>query len=145
MLDNNTFRTVVNSTPLVSIDFIITKNEKALLGRRVNKPASNYFFSIGGRVYKNETIESAMKRIIKDEVHLDLNIKPKFIGIFEHFYEDSIFENVSTHYVNLAYKFEAKDNLDLPMNQHSEYKWISIEDLLKSNEVHDYVKNYFRN
>ena len=29
----------------------------------------------------------------------------KFIGVFENFYDDSIYGNVSTHYVNFAYEY----------------------------------------
>ena len=63
MLDNQTLKTVINSTPLISIDLLVKKDNKILLGKRINKPAQGYLFSIGGRVYKNETIDSAMMRI----------------------------------------------------------------------------------
>ena len=63
MLDDQIFKTVVDSAPLISIDILIKKGNKILLGRRVNKPAQGYFFSIGGRIDKNETIENAMKII----------------------------------------------------------------------------------
>jgi colanic acid biosynthesis protein WcaH len=58
MLDNQTFKTVINSTPLISIDLIVKKDNKILLGKRINKPAQHHLFSIGGRVYK-------MKQLIK--------------------------------------------------------------------------------
>jgi len=66
MLNNQTFQTVIDSTPLISIDLIVKKDNKILLGKPVNKPAQGYLFSISGRVYKNETIESAMTRIAKN-------------------------------------------------------------------------------
>lgn len=47
----------------------------------------------------------------------------KFIGIFEHFYDDSIFEKISTHYVNHGY----------------------LVKIHEKNEVHKYVKDYFKN
>ena len=53
------FKTLVNSAPLISIDILLKHNDKILLGRRINRPAKNYFFSPGGRIYKNETIEIA--------------------------------------------------------------------------------------
>jgi colanic acid biosynthesis protein WcaH len=67
MLDDQIFKTVVDSAPLVSIDILLKKDNKVLLGRRVNKPAQGYFFSTGGRVEKNETINNAMIRIAKNE------------------------------------------------------------------------------
>lgn len=46
MLDDQIFKTVIKCTPLISIDLIFKKGNKILLGRRVNKPAQGYFFSI---------------------------------------------------------------------------------------------------
>ena len=145
MLDNQTFKIVLNSTPLISIDLIVKKDNKILLGKRINKPAQGYLFSIGGRVYKNETIDSAMMRIAKNELNIELKLMPRFIGVFEHFYDDSIYQDVSTHYVNLAYEIEIKEELNLPTEQHNEYQWLTIAELLKSEQVHRYVKDYFKN
>jgi colanic acid biosynthesis protein WcaH len=52
---------------------------------------------------------------------------------------------VSTHYVNLAYEYEVKEIPDLPADQHNEYQWFPIDELLESKQVHKYVKDYFRN
>jgi colanic acid biosynthesis protein WcaH len=153
VLDNQTFKLVVDSTPLISIDILLKKGGKVLLGKRLNKPAQGYFFSIGGRVNKNETIDNAMSRIAKNELNIDLKLTPRrkyswgapnFIGVFEHFYDDSIFNDVSTHYVNLAYEIEVVEIPDLPTDQHNEYQWLAIDELLESKQVHKYVKDYFR-
>ena len=154
MLDNKTFKTVVSSTPLISIDLLVKKDNKILLGKRINKPAQGYLFSIGGRVYKNESIQQATARIAKTELNIELffsmpprgvKLTPKFIGVFEHFYGDGIYKDVSTHYINLAYKVDINNEiLNLPNDQHNEYQWLSIDELLSSKQVHKYVKNYFR-
>ena len=144
MLDDQTFETVISSTPLISIDLLVKKDNKILLGKRINKPAQGYFFSIGGRVYKNETIDNAMIRIAKIELNIELKLTPKFIGVFEHFYDDSIYQDVSTHYVNLAYEIEIEEILNLPNEQHNEYQWLTINELLESKQVHKYVKDYFK-
>ena len=67
MLDDQIFKTIVDSAPLISIDILIKKDNKVLLGRRVNKPAQGMFFSIGGRINKNETIYNAMARVALNE------------------------------------------------------------------------------
>ena len=144
MLDDQTFEAVISSTPLISIDLLVKKDNKILLGKRINKPAQGYLFSIGGRVYKNETIDSAMMRIASNELNISLKLTPSFIGVFEHFYDDSIYEDVSTHYVNLAYEIEIEETLHLPVEQHNEYQWLTIDELLKSKQVHKYVKDYFK-
>ena len=145
MLDDITFKTIIDSAPLISIDILLKKDGKVLLGKRINKPAQGYFFSTGGRINKNESIDNAMARIASNELNIELESIPKFIGVFEHFYDDSIYKNVSTHYVNIAYEYEVKEIPDFPAEQHSEYRWFSIDELLESKQVHKYVKDYFRN
>ena len=145
MLNDKIFKVVVDSTPLISIDILLKKDNKILLGKRTNKPAQGYFFSTGSRINKNETIDNAMVRIAKDELNVELKSIPKFIGVFEHFYDDSVYRDVSTHYVNLTYELEVEKSLDLPTDQHSEYKWFTTEKLLESDQVHKYTKDYFRN
>ena len=145
MLDDAIFKTILDSVPLISIDILVKRNNKVLLGKRVNKPAEGYYFSIGGRIRKNETIDNAMTRIVQNELNIELQSKPKFIGVFEHFYNDSIYEDASTHYVNLAYEYEVEEIPNLPTEQHDEYKWITNDELLQSEQVHKYTKDYFRN
>lgn len=66
MLELDKFKTLVDIAPLVSIDFIIKNSEdKILLGKRVNKPACDYFFTLGGRIFKKETLNEAKKKSIK--------------------------------------------------------------------------------
>lgn len=138
------FKTVVENAPLISIDLVTMFKDKVLLGRRVNKPAKDFYFTTGGIVRKNELFKEAQKRIAKNELGLELTTELKFIGIFEHFYNDSIFDNISTHYVNHGYLLELeKELINLPQEQHSNYKWFGIKELLQSDEVHKYVKDYF--
>ena len=140
------FKTVIEYTPLISIDLVTMFKDKVLLGRRVNKPAKDFYFTTGGIVRKNELFREAQKRIAKNELGLELTTELKFIGIFEHFYNDSIFDNISTHYVNHGYLLELEEELiNLPQEQHSNYKWFTIKELLQSDEVHIYVKDYFKN
>lgn len=142
-LTDTVFRTVIDNTPLVSVDLIVKKEGKILLGRRVNKPAQNYWFTLGGRVLKNETIKDAITRISEMEMGVTVGNEVKFIGVFEHLYDEGNYDNSSTHYVNLAYEIEVVDLENLPKEQHREYRWFSVEELMISNEVHKYVKDYF--
>jgi hypothetical protein len=50
-----------------------------------------------------------MSYLVKNKLNIELKYLPKFIGVFENFYD-----NVSTHYVNLAYEYEVKEIPDLP-------------------------------
>ena len=146
LIPTQQFKTVVEYAPLISIDLVTMYQDKVLLGKRVNKPALGFYFTTGGIVRKNESFQEAQKRIIKDELGIELTQEPKFIGVFEHFYDDSIFEGISTHYVNHGYLLKLDEKLEtLPKEQHSDYKWFTIDELMNSNEVHKYVKDYFKN
>lgn len=145
MISIDKFKEVVKNTPLISIDFIIKNSEnKILLGKRTNEPALGYWFVPGGRIYKNEYISSAKKRILYNELNLEIS-KVKFIGYFEHFYTTSfISKDIDTHYVVLAFEINYNIMIDyLPKNQHNEYRYFSIDELIKNNEVHINTKNYF--
>ena len=142
-LEGDLFKTIIENTPLVSVDLIIKCKNKILLGKRVNEPAKGYWFTLGGRVLKNECIQDAITRIGKLELGIILENDPTFIGIFEHMYDDSIFDANSTHYLNLAYEIEISGLKDLPKDQHNDYRWFDLEELIQSKEVHPYVKDYF--
>lgn len=61
-LDNTTFSTVLDSTPLVSIDLVIENTQgEILLGERKNRPAQGYWFVPGGRILKNESLAVIFK------------------------------------------------------------------------------------
>ncbi len=147
MISIDNFKTVVDNTPLISIDFIIKNNEgNYLLGKRVNEPACGYWFTLGGRIFKNEKIEDAIKRLSKKEFNQEVTLDLlKFHGIYEHFYENSFVDkNISTHYVVLVYELKLQQNLDLPEDEHDEYNYFSKEEILNSSYIHTYVKNYFK-
>lgn len=68
-LPDETFKSIIQHTPLISIDLIV-RNEQGhvLLGQRVNAPAKGYWFVLGGRVRKNETLDDAFVRLVREEL-----------------------------------------------------------------------------
>ncbi|WP_133468575.1 GDP-mannose mannosyl hydrolase [Paraglaciecola marina] len=149
-LNKDTFLTVIESTPLVSIDLIIeNEHNEILLGNRINEPAKGFWFVPGGRVRKNESLRSAFERLTVDELGQTIEINDaKFFGAYDHFYSENIFDNkCSTHYVALGYRIFKTQNFfnSLPINkQHQNYKWVSVEQLIEDKNTHTYTKNYFR-
>ncbi|MDO9208637.1 MAG: NUDIX domain-containing protein, partial [Sulfuricurvum sp.] len=105
-LPTDLFTTIVQHTPLISIDLIIRNHHgEVLLGKRLNAPAKGFWFTPGGRIYKDEKMADAFRRIAHDELGVSASLsEASFIGTFEHFYEDSVFgDHITTHYVVLAY------------------------------------------
>jgi colanic acid biosynthesis protein WcaH len=147
-LDKFTFATVIDSTPLVSIDLVVLdSNGNAMLGKRLNRPAQGYWFVPGGRITKNESLADAFKRLTLDELGELFNINDaELLGPYDHFYDDYVFgEEVSTHYVAIAFVLRLTQPLSkLPIDiQHGDYCWFSIAELLSSDSVHKHSKWYF--
>lgn len=146
-LEKELFSSIIENTPLISIDLVIKNNEnKILLGKRVNKPAKNSWFVPGGRIYKDESIQQAFQRITKDEIGKIYDIaNAHFKGVYQHFYDDNVFnDNFSTHYIVLGFELVIKEELSLGTIQHEKYKWFTQDELLNSEDVYSYVKDYFK-
>lgn len=152
-LTRDDFSSAVNMLPLISIDFcILDTDNKLLLVKRNCRPAKGYLFSPGGRIRKNEKFSTAMERISKDEVGVPLGKKDGLIrmGIWDHFYEDSAFdENISTHYVNIPYFIKLNEDMQNLIKvkfgdgfQHDSFEWININECLNHKNIHKYSKEY---
>ncbi|WP_432459138.1 GDP-mannose mannosyl hydrolase [Agarivorans sp. QJM3NY_25] len=146
MLEVETFKTVIQSTPLVSIDLIVRNaSGQILLGKRNNRPAKGYWFVPGGRVLKDEPLDTAFPRLMRQELGLD-NATSSFKGVYQHFYDDNFSsDDFTTHYVVLAYEIVVHGSLSgLPDEQHCEYHWFDEADLLSNELVHRHTQWYFQ-
>tara|TARA_B100000780_G_scaffold183409_1_gene128725 strand:- start:179 stop:658 length:480 start_codon:yes stop_codon:yes gene_type:complete len=146
MLDAQTFKTVIENTPLVSIDLCLVCDDQLLLGKRNNDPLKGEWFTPGGRIYKNEAWQSALLRIIDVELGLsDIAVEDfALIGIWDHFYNNSaVDQDISTHYVNLPHyaEFQAKPEIILD-DQHGEFEWFDLSEVSKDERFNPYMRNY---
>jgi colanic acid biosynthesis protein WcaH len=152
-LSRKDFTVAVSNLPLVSIDLcIISPQKKMLFVKRNCPPARDFYFTPGGRIRKNETIEDAMNRIAREEVGLGslYDLKPSLMGAWDHFYPDSAFDpKVSTHYVNLPHVVHLSDvymeSLEIAVGdecQHRSYLWLDVVDASQRMDVHNYSRLY---
>lgn len=164
------FAKVVRGTQLVSVDALLFDNEgRLLLGKRTREPAKNTWFTPGGRVYKNECIQSALDRIVSAEVaprNLASQYSPRLHGVYRHIYDTNFttsYDAFGTDYINFAYVIQASNYFstadgtlervecltatlgadDPHGEQHTAFRWFAIEDLLVDPDVNPYVKCYF--
>lgn len=151
-IDDEKFKVVLDCTPLVSIDLLLSNSNGAvLLGQRNNRPAQGFWFVPGGRILKNESLAAAFERLTFNELGQRFAITSATLqGPYDHFYSDSVFgETPSTHYVAMAYRLPvtalaALPSLTtLPVEQHSAYRWFSVAELLADPAVHPHTKAYF--
>ena len=146
MLDAHTFKTVIENTPLVSIDLCLVCDDQLLLGKRNNDPLKGEWFTPGGRIHKNETWQDALLRISEAEIGSRGIAAEDFalMGMWDHFYSNSALDqNTSTHYVNLPHyaAFKSKPQIALD-DQHGEFKWYDLSVVAKDEKFHLYMRNY---
>ena len=130
----------------MSIDLCLVCNGQILLGKRNNEPLKGTWFTPGGRIYKNESWQNALLRIVGMELGLrDIGVGEfSLMGVWDHFYNNSTLDqNTSTHYVNLPHYAELKSKPPIALDdQHSEFMWFDLSVVTNDEKCHLYMRNY---
>lgn len=146
MLDPKNFKTIVENTPLVSIDLCIICDNEILLGKRNNEPLRGAWFTPGGRILKNETWQDCLRRIANSELLIEFKDINEFrlMGVWDHFYQNSAFdEEVSTHYVNLPHCIFMKTKPEFKIDdQHEDMSWFDLHEVATNSSFHKYLRIY---
>jgi len=141
------FKSIIKHAPLISIDLVIqNKVGEVLLGCRNNRPAQGYWFVPGGRILKDESMDCAFKRLTLNELGAEFSLSTaELIGPFEHFYSDNVTgDEFTTHYIALGYRLAVDQSaLKLPIEQHSQFTWMAVDELLAHPRVHKHSRWYF--
>lgn len=77
------YKKIVNSIPICCIDLVIKTDNSFLLVKRLENPAKNKWWFPGGRVLFNESLKSAVKRKLKEELNIRKIQGIKFLGVEE--------------------------------------------------------------
>jgi len=105
--------------------FILNENNELLLQQRNKAPEKGYWSIPGGKVELFEKIEDAVKREIKEETDVDIEVI-KLLGICDH-----IVDNEQVHWVSPSYlcKIVAGNPRIIEPQKHSDMKWFSLDEL----------------
>ncbi len=125
------YRQTMDESPIVTVDVLFLNPEKTklLLGKRINEPYKDWFYSFGGRLYKNEEFMQAAIRIAKEEIGVSLYPSAlTFIGVLNEVGDSSIFEGVNYHAVDVYYYCTIEEKDIVLDGQHSETAWFSLDD-----------------
>jgi colanic acid biosynthesis protein WcaH len=146
MLEPAAFKFILENAPLVSIDICLVHDGKILLGQRTNEPLKDIWFTPGGRIFKNESWQECIFRVIGAELGLAIDDPLSFtlMGVWDHFYENSVMDaRVSTHYVNLPHYlwFDRRPILKHD-DQHIKMNWFDLQKVATGVEFHRYMKIY---
>ncbi|HCL7239640.1 TPA: GDP-mannose mannosyl hydrolase, partial [Escherichia coli] len=115
-------------------------------GKRNNRPARGFWFVPGGRIQKDESLDNGFARLTQNEIGIKMiRNESTFLGVFQHFYDDNFFNTeFSTHYIVLAYEISIISScLVFPHEQHNEYHWMRVDEILNNDLVHFNTKAYF--
>lgn len=116
------------------ISVYIVYKDKVLL---VNHPRYNMWIPMGGHVELDEDPEQALLREIEEETGLDVDIladKPKFSHtkfLYAPRYMDVHDANPPHKHIALVYFARAKTDKHVMSTEHTDMKWLSLEDLNK--------------
>jgi len=139
-IEKTLYQKCVDLLPITTVDVLIFDAElgKTILFKRENNPLKDIYYSIGGRVYKNENLLNSAIRICKNEAGILINKKDLiFGGVTEEIFHNSSIEGINAHNINIFYGMIAKDrkfNISCD-DQHSGYKWFKVDD----QNIHPYL------
>lgn len=113
--------------------FVQHEGKFILLHRSPHKTHGGKFGLPAGKVDAGETIEQAVKREIKEETGLDI--------ANEHIaYVSSVFvrnDGYDFHYHAFETHLPTKPNIHISPNEHQGYMWVTPEEALKMDLIHD--------
>jgi colanic acid biosynthesis protein WcaH len=126
--------------PEVCVEVLLDTAKGVLLAKRTNRPARGEWFWPGGRLYKGERLESAARRIAREELGLEVTVEER-LGVYAHFWEGSaVAGNASRHTVNVTFRVKPADpefSVELD-GQHEAYRFLSEPE----SGLHEYVERY---
>lgn len=133
-LPDTLMATIMQHSPIPCVDIVLLNEAgtHTLLCKRTNEPAKGAYFTIGGRLWKNETFVTCALRKAQEELGITL-VPEKLRGPFvtEDIHPNSVFPGVSYHAVPVFFFYTLNDFeskriiLDA---QHTALTWFTVDD-----------------
>jgi colanic acid biosynthesis protein WcaH len=133
------YRKILRVMPVACTDAVIVHGRSFLLGKRTNKPAKGQWFFIGGRIFKGEALELAVKRYVRAETGLTGFKVKKFLATEATMFRNSA-QGPSSHTINSVFLIEAPGRILFPSKEHKELKWFTRI----NKNWHPYVKKMLK-
>ena len=105
--------------------FILNEEGKVLLQQRNKEPERGYWSIPGGKLEWMETFEDAVKREVKEECDVDIQVE-KLLGICDH-----IVKNENQHWVSPSFlcKITNGEPKIMEPTKHTDMKWFNLNEL----------------
>ncbi len=128
----------------VGVGAIIVEQDQVLLLKRLKDPEAGCWSIAGGAVDFGETIEDAIKRELKEELAVDIEIST-LLGVTNH-----ILPEAETHWVSPVFLVEIVSGTPKIMeaDKHSDLRWFKISRLpdnitLTTSSAVNFLSQYF--
>ena len=114
--------------PIVAVSGVVTNNKgEILIVRRAKSPGKGLWSLPGGAVKLGEKLINALKRELKEECNISIEIK-KFLGAFDRIFLDKN-EIVRYHYIIIDYLCQTNDKHIQPGSDVDNFAWISLNNI----------------
>lgn len=136
------YKEILENMPICCVDVIIHRDNEVLLIYRKEEPVKDTWWTPGGRVLKNEPLREAVKRKMKEELGIDVDIE-KSIGAYELMFDTGIYPDLETgtHGITNLFLVKPKNDISITLDDTSEeYRWVDkVED-----DFHPYLKKFLK-
>ncbi len=132
-IPDNLYRDIVDNMPVCTVDVAFFNGDasKVLVFRRAAQPLKGEWFTIGGRLMKNETVRDCAVRQAEVEAGLKLDPGKLFFGgVFDEIHDASRFGGTVTyHCVDVCWGYFLDEDARIqPDRQHTECQWRAVDD-----------------
>jgi 8-oxo-dGTP diphosphatase len=109
------YNQIIALLPIVSVEAAIIFEDSLLLLRRKNQPVFGEWWFAGGRIHKEESIDQALIREVKEETGLEI-LSQRMINVYSRVFPER-------HDITIAFLCKCTGKLTLN-EEHSEYRLI---------------------
>lgn len=113
--------------PIVAVRSVVFRGQQVLLVKRNHPPRKGLWSLPGGAVELGETLVEAIKREIKEEVSIDVEIGG-LVGVYERIIPDAV-KRIKYHYVLIDYWGATISGQARARSDISEVQWVFLDDL----------------
>jgi colanic acid biosynthesis protein WcaH len=127
------YREIIDKVPVCTVDLALFNQDatQVLVFRRSAEPLKGEWFTLGGRLRKNETVKACALRQAESEAGLNLDSTRLFFGgVFDEIHDSSRFGGTVTyHCVDVCWGYVLGEDVGVRLDrQHNQYEWRPVAD-----------------
>jgi colanic acid biosynthesis protein WcaH len=140
-IEQELYEIIHQTMPIACVDLVVLKDNEVLLLERLREPDRGKFWFPGGRIRRNENLEQAAIRILKEETGLIVG-KMEFVGPLNCiFVADPFGHGKGTHTISFVFAVKPVSYEGITLDEdHSCYVWLKPGPIQQKIVVPDAVR-----